>query len=224
MLGPLQVGYDKANMRVGLQIAVDRVLPVRQLIRLAVDYANLKLPEPAALRKLVKWPLREQRDRIWFQHPIIRLAGRVDLHAWVRALMDAASDGKPLSEEDATDLYELIHDETPTLPISFKDGGFDAYISVPKADLFWFVGIGCAALFDRHSAYRNVVCRCANFAGSEYKKLPSTACGRYVLKLSRGGRTPSRFCSEPCRNRVNQRDKIKRRARDLATLRHGGEG
>lgn len=208
-----------------LTLAVDRLLPVRRLTRLAVDYANLKALNANALQGLIRKerPVRGhfrsdellgvQDPELWDRwRPRSKWAEKPDSREWVRELMEVAAGGHRLNEDQDTALYELLEAHRPELSSVNYDRtkGFRAWVEMPaEADLLWYIGLGCAALLDRNGPYKGLVRRCENFDGSGHET--SKACHSYVLMQSEGGRKPSRFCSRECQNRVNQRNKDRKR-------------
>ena len=194
--------------RVG-EIDIQHVLPLDRYVRLAVDYANLKSLDVANLHKLALdaygfGPRVE--GRVWnvdlrgsIVATMTKVAARSRTHTWIRGLVDAAADDKPLRREDEQELVDTFSGQKLTLDLAFRAGALESEVRMPDADLLWFFSIGCAALFDKHGPYYRLVRRCDDFAGSTYTKVKSKACGNYALLISNGGRTPERFCSRSAR-------------------------
>jgi hypothetical protein len=224
-------------MQGGVQIELDRLLPVPRLARLAVDYANLRTLNAESMRGLIRPDPRahlrpelvdpvvisQQRGRHALPDPLYvalyiprtKLVYRESFHAWIRQLMEAAASRCALSEDNDAALHDLCVDHRPKLNLVFRRDrtGWNARVEFQYKEVAWYIGIGCAAITDSRGPYRGLVKRCENFGGSGHG---SKACGGYVLMQSEGGRKPSRFCSRACQNRVNQRNKDRKR-RELET-------
>jgi hypothetical protein len=135
-------------------------------------------------------------------------------HVYVKQLVNAAAERRRLTRKELAELIEWVDGTRLMIDLSYNKRGFDAVIDIADASsLPWFVGLGCAALFDQlDGPYQGVVCYCENFSGERHD---TKYCGRYVLMISDGGRKPSAYCSAECRNRVNQRKTARRqRQRD----------
>ena len=212
------------------------VLPIERCVQLVVAYANLKSlgieelshlasvvldskPSPEIAELLRKadagrlnLPKTPRASWGWtIEHPgsyphayMIRAAARERNQSWIRGLVARAADGKALRREDERELADMLLDREAVLDVSYQAGQIASRIKYPD-DLMWFMAAGVLSLFA--DPYRGKCRRCANFEGSNYAKLPSVACGNFMLTIRERGRPAERFCSPACRRRVNDRER-----------------
>ena len=216
-------------MRRDLDIEVEAALPVKRCAQVAVDYANLKSLSDGQLLPLLGTAFgyphggrqqvggfvlggREVKLDVGLHprlmRPLIKIAALERHHQWIRELIGIAADGKPLPKEAEQELAATFAEHKLALDLGYRSGSFAPRIALPNADLFWFVSIGVASLFDERGPVYRKVARCANFDGSAYSDKSSDKsmdCGNYVLRISTGGWERSRFCSRKCGWRVSAR-------------------
>ena len=220
-------------MRRLMEVAVGDVLPLDTYLRAAVEYANLKscgagLPwvvdgmnaelrsKRSALPLFTQLETKEGKPqkkgrlrRTETTTPCTERCCRE--HKYVQGLISAAVEGRPLGKSVRRELVTTLDDVTVPLELGFDGKGFTASIEMKRSDanLWWFIYLGCASLFEElKGPFVGAVGRCANFGGDNPER---SYCGNYFLKVSEGGAPREKFCSTDCQNKVNQREQARKR-------------